>query len=468
MIRSIRHIALVLLGTLPLSALAQGQDLSLTQARELALEHNAQAMMAREQTLAAQYRQRATRSLYLPRLSGSAYALYTTSRRGQWQLAPLELPTELSSTLGSLAQAMPQLAPQLMQLSSGIQLPPIDYRISLNNSYYAGLSLRQPIYTGGKISSANRMADIALSMSRVAERREEAEVIMATDEAYWQCVQAQAMYDVAVAYTEAIAETERVVANAVEAGMRTRADILRVEVEKSKAQLQRERASNAVRLAKMNLAQTIGLPLSSDISPSERLPQGERPEPLSPQGDLSARPEYQLLEGQVELRKAEVKLSRSEYLPTLALEGSYAYTRGLRINDQLLLDNGTPTVVVALNIPIFNWGEGRNKVRQARTQLRIAELEKKHLGERMLLEERQASSLYREQNLAVALASSAVVQSQELLRQTRDRYDAGLETTATLLETQTLARQAESEYIVARTQLALSHTRLLRARGQLR
>ncbi len=476
MSRSIsRPIIIALIGLL-LGTNAQGQTeatavpyaLSLDEARTQALEHNAQIQIAREEALGARYRQRAMRSLYLPRLSASAYALYTTSVNGTLQLGTLPLPAGLSQTLGTLAQAMPQLAPQLMPLAGGIPLPDLNYRLELDGNYYAGLSLTQPIYTGGKITSANRMADLARSMTEIATRRTEAEVILATDEAYWLLVQAEAMHTVATAYVETIAEAHRTVTNAVQAGMRTRADILRIEVEQSKAELQRARASNAIHLARMNLAQTIGLPLSTEISPSERLPELIPSEANAPLGDLSARPEYQLLEQQVALRAAEVKLTRSEFLPTLGIQASYAYTRGLELNDHLLLDRAAPAVVASLNIPILNWGEGRNKVRQARTQLRIAELERARLSERMLLEQQQADHAYREEALALTLASRTRAQALELLRQTRDRYDAGLETTATLLETQTLATQAESAYIVACTQLALARTRLQRVLGQLR
>lgn len=459
------HLALPL--ALTLTVTLEAQNISLDDARRQALEHSHQIAAARETTLMAQQQRRAMRTNYLPKLSGSAIALYAQpSKAKTFELGTIPLPESLASSLQTLAQSMPQLAPLLMQFAGGIPVPPISYQFKMGNSYYAALTLTQPIYMGGKITSANRMADLGAEMAEIKGRLTHEEVYLATDEAYWQLVQALEMHTIAEAYMAMLDEVYRTVGNAVKAGLRTKADLLRVQVEQGKAKLQHERASNAVRLARMNLCQVIGMPLSQELQPTEPLSDEVHLEDLST-GDLSGRPEYALLSKQVELRKAQVRLVRSDFLPQLGLQASYSYMRGLRVNDYLLLDNASPSVAISLNVPIFNWGEGRAKVRAARAELRVSEINLSQMSEKMLLEQQQAQSHYREQMLEVELTRTTLAQAEELLKQTRNRYDAGLDTTAELLEVQTLAVKARGEYTNAKARLALAKTTLLKALGRL-
>lgn len=78
----------------------------------------------------------------------------------------------------------------------------------------------------------------------------------------------------------------RTVSNAVEAGMKSRNDLMKVQVQLNRAELQLQRADNGVRLSRMNLCQMVGLPLDSDIVPSESF--GD--EPPRPQLEPTSRP----------------------------------------------------------------------------------------------------------------------------------------------------------------------------------
>lgn len=462
----IRRISLVL-GTLATLTTLYAQELSLDQARSRALAHNRKIAQAQERQHGAEQMLRAMKTNYLPKLSVSAYAYYATAGRERTlELGSVQLPDETQAKLQSLGQAMPHLAPILAQIPSEIALPSLTYKLKTGNSYLASAHLTQPIYMGGKIASAHHMARIGVEMANLGVALTQDEVYLATDEAYWQLVEVLELRTTAEAYVKTIAEVHRIVTNAVSAGMRTRADLLRVEVEQSKAHLALERASNGVRLAQSHLSQIVGLPLDAEPSPTDSFPS-----PLftseGHMGDLSTRPEYALLSKQIELKRANTRLVRSDFLPQVGLRASYSYVRGLRINDQLLLDNATPSVMLSLNIPIFSWGEGRAKVRAARTQERIAILEREEMSEKMMLEQQQALNRYHEQVLEVDLTKRTIAQADALLKQTHDRYAVGLDTTAELLEAELIASQARSDHTSARSRLALAATRLAKALGQL-
>ena len=50
--------------------------------------------------------------------------------------------------------------------------------------------------------------------------------------------------------------------------------------------------------------------------------------------DITARPEYGILNKQVAIAEQEVKLNRSELLPRIGVRGSYDYLHGLEINER--------------------------------------------------------------------------------------------------------------------------------------
>lgn len=455
-------ISLFSLGLQPLRA----QGLSLAEARRQALNHNHRAAQARESSNEAQATLKAARTHYLPKVAASAYALYSGSgKTQQLDLGTYPLPASLLSRFQNVAQAYPALAPLLGALPTEINLPSVPYQVKTGNSYLLSAHLTQPLYTGGKISAANRMARTGVEMATLNEALTEDEICVSTDRAYWQLVEVNELVRTAEAYVKAIDEAHRIVSEAVTAGMRTHADRLRVEVERGKAQLAHERSLHGQRLAQMNLAQIMGLPLDTVLLPSESFPQ---PRPVADAaGQVDTRPEYGLLQKQVELKKANVSLVRSDFLPQLGLRVGYGYMRGLRINDHLLIDQASPSVMVSLNVPIFSWGEGRAKVKAAQAQVQKAALQLQEMSEKMILEQQQAIDHYKEQCLEVEITNRTVMQTEALLKQTHDRYEAGLDTTAELLEAELIASQARSEHIAARSRLALAETLLQKAMGRL-
>jgi len=439
---------------------AAAQEMTLAQCREAALDNNRRMEIAAVDRTRAELTVKAARANFLPRISASGMALYSTPA------------TDLSLPLGSVRlfdpdAIAPLLPPEFAPLAGKlavIDLPDLPLSLDPNNSYLVGVSIEQPIYMGGKVRSACRMARIGEQAAAVNMRLARAQVIAETDRAYWLLVQAIEMRRSAQSYKETVDEFLRVVGNAVDAGMRSRNDLLKVEVEKNQAALQLLRAENGVRLARMNLCQMLGMPLDSDITPAETfddeifLPEG---------GDVTARPEYELLTRQMELKDEEKRFIRSDFLPQVGVRGSYNYTYGLRLNDRVMLNNDGVSAVLSVKIPIFHWGEGARKVRAAEAERAKAALQRDEMTEKMTLEMQQAANACTEYALEVALTRAALEQAEENLTMSRNYYEAGMETVSDYLEAQTIRLNAETEHIVARANLEISRTEYMRAAGLL-
>ena len=65
-------------------------------------------------------------------------------------------------------------------------MPDIELELGLRGVYSAGAMLEQPIYMGGKIRSAYRMAMIGKEMSELNKQYTRAEEITEANESYWQ------------------------------------------------------------------------------------------------------------------------------------------------------------------------------------------------------------------------------------------------------------------------------------------
>jgi outer membrane protein TolC len=298
-------------------------------------------------------------------------------------------------------------------------------------------------------------------------------VIVLCDEAYWNCVKVKALIESATQYKETLQELHRMVVNAVDEGMTHRKDLLSVQVKMNEAELNLTRAQNGYRLAIMNLNHTIGLPLNNVTKVADSFEKDAAiiimPASFGTSNsfDITLRPEYTLLSKQIEMKKQQVNLVRSDFLPNIGVMGMYGYTNGLELNGEKFFDGANFAAMLSVNIPIFNWGEGRSKVKEAKVESLIAQMQLNHSQQEMTLEATQAINELNEAQLEVALSSKSVEQALENMEVGKERYNAGMETLSDYMEAQTMWQNAMSTLISAKASLNLSKTKYLKATGRL-
>ncbi|MDR3308898.1 MAG: TolC family protein, partial [Tannerella sp.] len=343
--------------------------------------------------------------------------------------------------------------------------PDMSLDLRTNGTYFAGIRAEQPIYMGGKISSAYKMSLIGKEMASLNKDLTRAEIIVKTDEAYWLHLKAVESRKVAKAFHEVVGELLRNVENAQKAGLKSRNDVLKVQVQANKAELQMMQVENAVCLSRMNLWQII----APSNSPQERelIVSDDLKMDISPSGNVAARPESSLLEKQIELKSQQIKLVRSDFLPNIGVMGNYGYMHGVKLNGSPLFDQASFSALITVSIPIFHWGEGMNKIRAARAEKQIMQLQRDDLNEKMELERIQTLNKLNESELEVAMTVRALEQAEENMRTSREHYEAGMETLADYLEAQTLWQQSWLENINAKISQRLNHTYYLKTIGEL-
>ena len=427
--------------------------MTLAECEALALRNNKEIQASCRQIKSMEYQVKSARGNFFPNIKVDALGLYNTGKGN------------MSIDGGNL--------PVLTQGDDGIPAPSgsfayfpglaLDYKIG--TFFTGGITLEQPIYMGGRISTGYRMAKIGHDIAVENKHLTETDVRLAVSNAYAGVVKAQEMDSVAIKYRAVLAELLKNVESGVRNGMTTRNDLLKIQVRINEADLMIMKAENAVRLAKKNLCHTIGMPLDSDILITSDYPEVCKPSSFN--NEIVSRPEYRMLESQVELAANQVKFERAAMLPQVGVQAGYMYNNGLKLNGDRLLNDGAFNVALSVSIPIYTFGVNSNKVKAAHARHEQLQLEREYANEAMLLQLSQAIDNLSEMTAEVDVAELSLTQAEENMRVTGRQYSAGMETLVNYLEAQTLWREAYQTKVETRFKLYTTYMDYLKASGQL-
>lgn len=456
-------------------SLVQAQvELDLQKCRELALENNKKIAIAEQKNRKAVFDQKTYRANFFPKISGMGMYAYM-QKDFSFKIDGGYLPTFVPGADGTLKPNMlldpktgkPVLGPDGNYIFNQYAfMPDIALSLGLDHAYTIGGVLEQPLYMGGKIRSAYRMATVGVKMSELNIRYNRAEVLTETDEAYWQCVRLKELLLSAIKYREVVGELVRNLSNGYQTGMISHNDLLKAQVKQNEAELAVQKVQNGKKLAEMNLCQVIGLNPESSIQVNDTLNEVLLNGVLEGDRGITARPEYSLLDKEMELKRQQVELTRADFLPQLGISASYGYTDGIAVNGEA---NGMAsfTAMASLKVPVFHWNEGRNKIKAMKAEEEITALTKEDLVQKMQLEVARARFNIEDALTRVKLTRYSLEQARENVTDSKNRYEVGMETLTDYMEAQAQWQKAWSEWIDAKAELKLSETYYLKATGRL-
>lgn len=458
---------------LPLLAFpAWGQEvLTLERARQLALGQNENLRMAAMQQDKARQQQAAARTLRLPAFSASGTGIYQDKDFEMELMLPTLVPNPATGEL----EPNIMLNPITGQPVTGPDGNPVfnmyawlPLEVSLSGAYVMGLSMEQPLYTGGKISAGNRMADIGLEMAAENINLQRSNTIMEADRAYWTFISVTQKLRLAEQALMMLEELVQLAQNSHEVGMSSRNDLLRAQVEYNNARLELHKARNGLELSRMNLCRVTGLPFDTPIVAADTMIEAGRPMPETMAAiRTEQRPEYRLLQQKLSMSEQNIRMARAEFLPTAGLQAGYNHIGGLEFSGTEF-SNTSLNVMGSVKIPLFQWGQGIRKVNAARIDKEIMELELQKNQQLMQLEAEQARLNLLLAYERIEMSRQALQQAEENLRVSRDNYELSMETMSSLLMAQTQWQQAFAETIEARADFRIKESEWLKANGSLK
>ena len=440
------------------------QTLTLDECVNKALEYNKSLSSAKLKLDQTRFDMKSYKANFYPQFNLMALDFYTTAK-GDFTIEGGHLPIyNYVEEAGTFVPNVTKNADGSYTLNQYADFPSQTMKWKLKNMFVGSISVMEPLYAGGKISTAYEMSKLGVNMATENIRLTESEVIVKTHEAYYQAVKAKELGEVARSYKTLLDELKKNVEGAFRHGMSTRNDIMKVQVKQNEAELSIQKADNGYQLAKMNLCHIIGLPLNSEVEVEQTDPSANVSIPM----DMGVRPEHAILDNKTELARQQVKLTKSDYLPNVAVGATYSYANGGELAGKKLINNGSASVGVVVKMPLDLFGGGTNKVRSAKAAYQIAQMEQQDFDEQMQLEWAQCKNLFDEAQTEVRLCQTALEQAAENMRLSKQQYEVGFEPLSDYLETQASWQQCSANLVNARCQMQLAQVRLLKAAGNLR
>lgn len=471
--------------TLPMIA---QRVLSLDSCRALAIANNKELLISREKINAAHYQKKAAFTNYLPDISATGgymrsqkeISLLNNAQKGALSGLGTNLSTPLQGAFQTIAQLHPEIAGQLPALGQslvgaldGAGSALVDaFRTDTRNMYAGALTLTQPLYMGGKIRAYNKITKYAEELARQQHNTGMQEVILSTDQAYWQVVSLGHKKKLAEGYLELLQKLESDVDKMIAEGVATKADGLSVKVKVNEAEMTLTKVNDGLSLSKMLLCQLCGLDLSTPVTLKDEQENDLSPAPVADNAiDINnvyaARPEVNSLELATQIYKQKVNVTRAEFLPSVALIGSYAATNPSVFNGFENKFKGMWNVGVMVSVPIWHWGEGIYKVKAAKSEARIAQYQLDDAKEKIELQVSQSAFKVNEAAKKLIMAEKNLEKADENLRYATLGFEEGVIPASNVLEAHTAWLSAQSEKIDAQIDVKLTEIYLKKATGEL-
>ena len=333
----------------------------------------------------------------------------------------------------------------------------------LKNGLMGGVSAQLPVFTGGRILNANRLADVGVQTSRLQRRMSEKEVVLTAETYFWQAVMLKEKLKTVEAVERQLAKFANDAEAAVTAGVSDRNDLLQINLKKNETRSNRITLENALTTAKRLLAQYTGH-AGDSIDVSADMSGGLPPSPLQLYADPSAAlphtTEYAMMEQNVKANRLKYKMTVGQNLPTVAVGGGYMYDDLMDKSHQFWVGFAT------VSIPLSGWWGGSHEMKKQRLAVRNAENTLKDNGQLLVIDMENKWNDMNDAYRKISIAMESIAQAEENLRLHNDYYRAGTATMSDLLEAQTLYQNSRSAYVEAYADYQIKKREYLQATGQ--
>lgn len=250
------------------------------------------------------------------------------------------------------------------------------------------------------------------------------------------------------------------------AGMATRSDILKSEVELSNAELEKIKAANALLAAKGNLNKLMGLPANH---PTEIIDDLSELNETSVQSydslfaeAMESRVEVKRFYSLLNAQQNNIQLARGEYYPSLDVKANYNFSgekiSGMRENWWLGM---------TLTIPVFNGFSTKARVKGEKTALKGIEKDLEALKDQIGKEVWNAFLAVKESSERMTATSKGLESARENLSLSEGEYKEGTGSIIQLTDAQTTFVAAEQNHIQAVADYKVSLAELRRKTGNL-
>jgi outer membrane protein TolC len=246
-----------------------------------------------------------------------------------------------------------------------------------------------------------------------------------------------------------------------EAGKSSKIDVTSAEVNLSNARINLLKAENALRIAKVNLNNAMGMTNAPEYEIKEDLAYMPYEVSLTDalQNAYKNRPDLLSITKKKEGLEKTIDLNKKGYLPVLSGNAAYGY-----IGDNLSMDNAW-NVGVTLTFPLFTGLSTKYQVEEARANLDVLRANEDTLKQKVYLEVESAYLSLKEAEQRISAGQIVVRQAEENVELAKGRYAAGVGSYIEITDAMISLNNAKMTYITALSDYSVTQASLQKAMG---
>ena len=484
------------------AAEAQTQVLSLDSCRAMALRNNKQINASRLKKDVAMNLRKSARTKYLPKVDvmggyewfSREISLLNDGQKTAFSNVGSTLVGGISSSASDMMTELvgkgfltPELAQKIgaiinekgsaiQQQGNALGQSVVDaFRTDTRNIWAGSVMLRQPIYMGGAILAANKIADIGEQMANDDLDMKTQATLYSIDQAYWLAVSLKQKHKLATSYRDLVKKLDTDVHKMIKQGVATKADGLKVDVKVNEAEMQMTQAEDGLALSKMLLCQLCGIQMNQEITLADEDKETltlsgasvdtEQQRVAASDSAMNTRPELRMLENAVEISKQATNLVRAVYLPHVALTGGYTISNPNVFNGFQKKFTGVWNVGILVQMPVWTWFDNAYKVRASKAATHIAQMNLDDTREKIHLQVAQSQFKVKEAQKKLNMAMKNIASAEENLRCANLGFKEGVMEVTDVMAAQTAWQQAQSQKIDAEIDVKLTQVGLNKALG---
>ncbi len=407
---------------------SQSDDILLNKYRKMALEYNHDLKSAKKNIAASLELVKSAKDDMKPSLEGNANFTY------------IGKPMELSINIPSIEQAI------------SFKGQPLEYGV--------GLSIYQPLYSGGKIIASIKLSEQEHSLSENTFNLIRSNVCLQIDVQYWSAVASIELEKIFESHYKSTQHLKKIVQERVEVGLSDSQDLLMVEVKLNNSKYQLLKSQSETQTNRMALNSLIGNSLDTIIEIEQTIPIDINSNTPSSTNN-NERPEILMAYNDIDIQWSLMQINDSQYKTKIYLgaEGSYS-SPGYNFKKDLNL-NGA--LFAKLSVPIFNWGK-RHSDKQAYTlRANMAQDNLNKVKDEVALEIQKSKMNLAESLKRVELSNNSLKKAEENEKKAMERYNEGKVSITEVIDAQVYKLTAQLNFVQAKLAMQVNYSELLKA-----
>lgn len=312
------------------------------------------------------------------------------------------------------------------------------------------LSLSQPIFVAALLPGY-KMAQKSADIAKEDLNNSILDTSFQAIRSYFGVVMAGNMVKLAVESRDMADSHKEQIDSMLNAGVSTRADLLRAEVQLANSEVNVTRTQNALDLAKDAFNNALGRSLEDPVELADTSLTGQvagipgYPTLLSTAWDN--RPDWKQFILGKDIAEENVKVAQTGYLPTVLLSGQ----TGNRITEypSLKTDVNSWSIMGVASWTLFDGLNTQNKINEAAANLAATKASEEQVRNGIALEVRDAFLTLKSSLLTIGSTQKAVNSAEESLKLSNLRYTSGVGTNLEVIDAQVSLTQAKYNHLQA-------------------